>query len=108
MRTLHVKLAALAFALVLFLAAATSAWIASRPAVPGASPALTRARDLDARELYRIHCGGCHAREDLAALPDGPDRGAAILSLLDFLEDHGASDDREDRAIAGYLLGEFH
>lgn len=108
MRTLHVKLAALALSLGLFLAAATSAWIVSRPGVAFARPALSRARDLDASELYRVHCGGCHDREDLAPILNGPDQGAAILSLLDLLEDHGASDDREDRAIAGYLIGGFH
>lgn len=105
MRTLHVRLAALVFTLALLLATVGSAWIASRAAVDG-EPAMPPSEgELDGRELYQLHCGGCHLEEDLSPALHGPDPGAAIIALLDFLEDHGRSDDRQDRALVAYLIG---
>lgn len=64
------------------------------PAVPGA-PA----------EPFARHCAACHDERDLAAeLAARPERGAALLDLLEFLTTHGAGGPQEDLAVARRLL----
>lgn len=111
MRTTHVRRTALAIALWLLGTALASAWLVGRTGSParetepergeaGAAPGAFSS----GRELYDRHCGRCHDPEDLRPGLGGSDRTGALLALLELLDGHGASDPREDRAIAAYLL----
>ena len=115
MRTAAVRWTALVFTLALALAATGSAWLAARaaasePAVHGGSrrarPAdpASGASELDRGSLYALYCGECHVVEELTPYLRGPDPGAAVLELLEFLDGHGRSDAVQDRAIVAHLL----
>ena len=113
MRTREVRLAAAASALAILLAAAGAARITSRISAAGAPAARSRAAAPGAagedggrsgRELFELHCGRCHEPAGLAPELHGEAPGTAVLDLLELLDDHGAADAMEDRAIARALL----
>jgi len=55
--------------------------------------------------LFQRHCASCHTIEELSVLPASDrDRGLAVLEMLEFLGEHGASNAAEDRRILVYLL----
>lgn len=69
--------------------------LAPVPTVPGPAPA----------DPFARHCAACHDERDLAAaLAARPERGAALLDLLEFLTTHGAASPQEDLAVARRLL----
>ncbi len=107
MHARKVRLTAAGFALALFALAAGVAWRAQArrtAAAPSASsPVSSAQREHDGRSLYELHCVRCHALDEFAETYQGPGSGLAIFELLEFLAEHGASDDDEDRAIARFM-----
>jgi mono/diheme cytochrome c family protein len=128
MRTADVRLAALLLALVLIGAAAGAAWLAARgreverptaDTTPGTTTEIgpdtkadvqiepktgAESDTVNGSALFMRHCVRCHAVEDLRAPLAKADRASALRDLLEFLADHGDSDEKEDRALATYLL----
>jgi mono/diheme cytochrome c family protein len=102
MRIRRVRLAAFLFALALAMAAAAAASRAGRP-TPDSSSA-PGAAALDGRALYARSCVRCHAPGELFDDLRVPEQGAAVLDMLDFLDDHGVGNAFEDRALVRYLL----
>lgn len=101
MRHRIVTRACLALAAVLAAAALAFAWHHAELA-PAQPPRTAEPR---AAEAFDLHCAACHDLADLAAdLAAAPDRAAAVLDLLAFLEEHGDAAPDEDLAVARELL----
>ena len=93
--------AALALCALLLAAALLFAWSGSSAPVAGGAPEGDGAAGA---EPFEAHCAGCHDLEDLVAPYTGEGAAAAVLELLELLEEHGAATPAEDRAIAARLL----
>ncbi|MBL8860688.1 MAG: hypothetical protein JNK02_01635 [Planctomycetes bacterium] len=109
MRARRVRWAARAFTLALVGAAALVAWRAGRPpptpVVGGAvDPPASAEAELDGRALHARYCVRCHAVDAFDDALRASNQGEAVLDMLSFLEDHGASDGVQDRAIVRFLL----
>ena len=57
-------------------------------------------------ELWAVHCAACHEVEELAPQLRGERGAARALEWIEFLEDHGEGDTREDRAVLAFLAGQ--
>jgi mono/diheme cytochrome c family protein len=99
MHTRNVRNTAVGFALALV---AVALWSASQRGGREAAPPVVGG-DFDGRALFERHCAKCHAADEFASELRGPESGAAVLQMLEFLTDHGAASELEDRAIVGFM-----
>jgi len=104
----HVTVARLALGLVAFLAAALAlfAWhqVGASPRGARVTGAAVVAGERP-EELFARQCAVCHELEELAAgLREAADPAQAVLDLLLFLTDHGATDGAQDLGLAALLL----
>lgn len=108
MRAATVRLTAVVFALALMALAAVAAWLAQhldkapREATDGARAQASSVRD--GRALYARNCERCHTTQEFAEGLHGPQSGARVLEMLEFLEQHGDGDELDDRAVLAFLV----
>jgi len=107
MRVSTVRRTAAGFTLALLACAVVTGWLAHarRRVVPVDASQPSSPTAPSGAELWARHCATCHEVEDLAPQLRG-ERGAALaLEWIEFLEDHGEGEAREDRAVLAFLAG---
>jgi mono/diheme cytochrome c family protein len=90
-------------------AAALFAYVATTPVSHAqnatAQTAQTKAEPHPGEALYDRHCAGCHTLAEAEGMlrVGGPDLDANAAAMVEFLKNHGRSNDAEDRVIVEFI-----